>query len=275
LNAIETSKTHRLYLFIKERITSGVLQPGHRLPSEPRLAESHRLSRVTVRRALDGLAQDGLIVRKPGAGTFVRAAMPGPAPGPAIVADLSNMLAQLAAMGRATRVKLLTFDYCTPPPAVAQALKLKADERAQHAVRIRSLDRTPFSILTTYVPEAIGVTYTEKDLRSTPLLELIERSGVVASTASQTISATLAGPDAASALGVEIGSALLSLKRVVLDGNGRGIEHLTALYRPDIHAFRMEMTRTDDGSHRLWRPMTETKITQTGRRAVKTRRRRP
>jgi len=250
LDAIDTSKTHRLYLLLKERITSGALPPGQRLPSEPSLASLHGLSRVTIRRALDGLAREGLITRQPGSGTFVT----HPGSPPPVVADLSNMLAHLVAMGRATRVKLLSFAYLTPPAAVATALQLRSDERVQHSLRVRYLDDTPFSFLSTYVPERIGVTYSESDLVATPLLELLERSGVGAAKAQQTISATLASPDVAEALGVEIGSALLSLTRVVLGADGQGIEYLSALYRPDRHAFRMEMVRTGRGSDRRWQP---------------------
>jgi GntR family transcriptional regulator len=250
LDAIDTSKTHRLYLLLKERITSGALPPGQRLPSEPSLATLHGLSRVTIRRALDGLSRDGLISRQPGSGTFVTR----PGSPPPVVADLSNMLAQLVAMGRATRVKLLSFAYVTPPAAVATALQLEGNERTQHSLRVRYMDEAPFSFLSTYVPERIGVSYSESDLVATPLLELLERSGVAAAKAHQTISATLASPNVAEALGVEIGSPLLSLTRVVLAADGRGIEYLAALYRPDRHAFRMEMVRTGRGADRRWQP---------------------
>ena len=252
MGTIDTSKTHRLYLFLKERIVSGAMPPGQRLLSEPRLAEAHGLSRVTIRRALDGLSRDGLISRRPGAGTFVTRS----AVSPPVVADLSNMLADLAIMGRSTRVRLLSFAYVTPPAAVAVALKLRHAERAQHALRVRMIDGTPFSYLSTYVPERIGATYSEGDLRTTPLIELLERSGVVADRADQTISATLAGPEAAAALKVEIGSPLLSLTRVVYGADGRGIEYLAALYRPDMHAFHLEMVRAGRSAARYWQPTT-------------------
>jgi len=251
LVAIEPSKTQRLYLLLKEQILKGTLSPGYRLPSEPQLAAQHRLSRVTIRRALDGLEQDGLIRRQPGAGTFVLDARPRKG----VVGDLSNMLAHLVAMGRATRAKLLSFGYDVPPPAVSAALKLGDGERVQHSVRVRLIDDTPFSHLTTYVPERIGVTYSEADLASTPLLTLLERSGVVADRASQTVSATLAGPEIAELLQVEIGSPLLSMTRVVFDDHGRGVEYLSALYRPDLHSFQMEMTRTGIGAERRWSPV--------------------
>lgn len=273
--AIEPSKTQRIYLLLKEQILKGVVPAGQRLPSEPQLAETHRLSRVTIRRALEGLERDGLIRRQPGAGTFVldNSSRKG------VVGDLSNMLAHLVAMGRATRAKLLAFSYGAPPAAVAEALRLAPGERAQHSVRVRYIDDTPFSHLTTYVPERIGVTYSEADLASTPLLTLLERSGVVADKANQTISATLAGPEIAELLAVEIGSPLIAMTRVVLDDEGRGVEYLSALYRPDLHTFQMEMTRTGIGAERRWSPVSSlTRTTSdlaSGKRRKSVSRRRP
>lgn len=254
MDTIDTSKTHRFYLLLKERILSGVLSAGQRLPSEPALAESHGLSRVTVRRALDGLAREGLITRQAGAGTFVRSASSGPV----VAGDLTNMLASLVAMGEATSVTVLDFTYVDPAPAIAAALGLAKGERCQRSVRVRSLKGTPFSHLTTHVPERIGKRFTRVELTSTPLLTLLEHAGAVAERAHQTISATLAGPDSASALGVEIGAPLISLTRIVYDEDGKGIEHLAALYRPDIHAFHMELTRSGDGAERHWRPARRT-----------------
>jgi GntR family transcriptional regulator len=160
LDAIEPSKTHRLYLLLKERIVTGALAAGERLPGEPSLASAHGLSRVTVRRALDGLARDGLIRRRPGAGTFVKT-VSGAQP---LTGDFTNMLANLAAMGRDTDVRLLAFGYGDPPAAVAEALKLAAGERTQHALRVRSAEGAPFSFLSTHVPERIGRRFGEADL---------------------------------------------------------------------------------------------------------------
>lgn len=251
---VEPSKTQRLYLVLRDRIVGGALPPGSRLPSEPELSQVHGVSRVTVRRALDGLERDGLIRRQPGAGTFVI----GRGNGPAILADFSNMLAHLVEMGRATSVRLISFAYEVPAAPVAGSLRLAPDERAQRSVRVRLIDGAPFSHLTTWVPERIGVTYSEADLATTPLLALLERSGVVCARASQTIGATLAGPETAGALDVEVGSALLSLTRTVFDEAGRGVEHLHALYRPDRYAFQMEMTRTGRDGARRWSPVATT-----------------
>lgn len=247
--AIEPLKARRLYLLLREQILSGEVADSARLPSEPNLAQEHGVSRVTVRRALDKLASDGMIERRPGSGTFV-SAKPAQMP---VVADLANALSHLVEMGRQTDVRLISFSYVNATPAMAEELKLEPNERLQRSIRVRLIDGQPFSYLVTHVPERIGISYSESDLASTPLLELLERSGLVADKAQQIIGATLAGPEVASALDLEIGAALLSMTRVVFEENGRGIEHLQALYRPDRYSFNMELTRTGDDGARRWK----------------------
>lgn len=258
--SLEPLKARRLALLLRERIASGEIAPGSRLASEPALALEHGVSRVTVRRALDSLASDGLIDRRVGAGTFVREAE---APKP-IVADFANMLTHLVEMGRRTGVRLVSFAYGAPPEGVAHSLGLAPGERTQRSVRVRLIDGQPFSYLTTHVPERIGLTYSESDLASVPLLALLERSGAAVERASQTISATLASPDVAEALGLEIGSPLLSLTRVVFGPDGDGVEHLHALYRPDRYSFQMELHRAGADGERRWSPVPSRGADQNG-----------
>ncbi len=119
-------------------------------------------------------------------------------------------------------------------------------------MRVRLIDGLPFSHLTTHVPERIGVTYTEADLAARPLLSLLERSGVRIAHATQDVTAVLASPEVAAALDVDVGSALLGTTRTVFAADGSGVEHLSALYRPDRYALRMEMVRTEDAGVRRW-----------------------
>jgi GntR family transcriptional regulator len=247
---VEPSKTRQVYLVLRDRIAGGRRDNQSALPAEQALAAEYGVSRVTVRRALAELEQEGLISRRRGAGTFVLGAAAKP-----IVADFSDVLANLVAMGRETAVRLLAFDYREPSVAIADALKLAAGEKTQFSVRVRLIDGQPFSHLTTHVPQRIGVTYTEADLAARPLLSLLERSGVKIERATQEVTAVLATPEVAAALEVEVGSALLGTTRTVFAADGSGVEHLSALYRPDRYALHMEMVRTDDAGGRRWAPV--------------------
>ena len=248
----EGGKSRRVYLLLRDDIATGQQAEGSVLPSEQRLAEIHGVSRVTVRRALDALARDGLIEKKTGAGSIVRAAS---APDGAITADLATLIPQIVQMGRETSARLLSFSYGSAPALVRNGLGLATGARVQTAVRVRSSDGVPFSHLTTYVPEDISQSYSEADLATTPLFELLERSGFVVASAQQSVTAALAAPDVAEALNVSVGSALLALTRVVQDDAGRGIEYLSALYRPDMFRLDMALTRVGGQDNRHWEPV--------------------
>lgn len=245
------AKAKQVYLVLRDRILSGAVGFGTKLPNENELADNHGVSRVTVRRALGELARERLIERRRSAGTRVTY-RPSPAP---MIADISGVLANLADMGRRTTVKLLSLDYVPAKGVVAQSLGAASDQLLQRSVRVRSVDGLPFSYLTTHVPESISVTFTRQELASRPLLELLERAGVKVEHARQRISAGLATSDVAEALGLRTGSPLIELVRVVYDQAGRGVEHLHALYRPDRYAFEIDLVRSGAADTKAWAPM--------------------
>ena len=245
-------KAQRVYLLLRDEIVSGTHPAGAALPGELKLADRFAVSRVTLRRALDGLVADGLIERRAGSGTIVRAQKAHQA----MAADFATLMPQVVAMGQASTARLLSFSYCTPPPAIGEALHLGPQERVQRAVRVRMIEGAPFSHLTTHVPEDVAQNYSEADLATTPLFRLLERSGVRVDHATQSISATLATPDVAEALDVATGAALIALTRIVYDAQGRGVEHLSALYRPDRYRPEMTLDRVGEPGSRRWLPVT-------------------
>ncbi len=244
------AKAKQVYLVLRDRILSGTIAFGAKLPTENELAAVHSVSRVTVRRALGELASERLIERRRSVGTRV-VYRPVLAP---MIADISGMLASLADMGRRTTVKLLSYDYVPAEGAAAQALGVSSDQMLQRSVRVRSVDGEPFSYLTTFVPESISLTFTRQELASRPLLDLLERAGIKVEHARQRISAGFAAPDVAAALDVRIGTPLIELTRVVYGPSGRGVEHLHALYRPDRYAFEIDLIRTGT-RRRAWSPI--------------------
>lgn len=247
----EGGKARRVYLLLRDEMSNGTYPAGSSLPGEQRLAETFGVSRVTVRRALDALDADGLIARRAGSGTVVRAQ----AADAAVSVDFTSLIPQLVEMGRSTTARLLSFSYGAPPQQVAEAMELAANARVQTAIRMRLVDGRPFSHLTTYVPEQIAANYTEADLATTPLFRLLERSGVKVADAHQSVSAALASPDVAEALEVSVGSPLLSIRRVVRDADGRGVEYLSALYRADLFRLEMTLNRVGGKDNRHWEPV--------------------
>jgi GntR family transcriptional regulator len=145
----EGGKARRVYLLLRDEMSNGTYPPGTLLPGEQRLAEIFAVSRVTVRRALDALDMDGLIARRAGSGTIVRAQEGGGA----VAADFASLIPQLVEMGQSTTARLLSFSYGAAPAQVAQDMGLTRHARVQTAVRVRSLGGRPFRTLLPTFPK--------------------------------------------------------------------------------------------------------------------------
>jgi len=239
---------HQVYLVLRDKIMAGAYGADGLLPGEPVLAEQFRVSRITIKRALNDLAAEGFVERRRGLGTRVIRRVSGKP----VAGNMAGLMENLLVMGLETEVELLEFGYVLPPDDVRRMLGLDEGVRAQRAVRVRSEDGVPFSYLTTHVPEAIGRTYGRKDLASTPLLALLERSGVVAESADQSLGARLADPTVAAHLEIDVGSPLLSLTRVVYGPARQPVEHIHALYRPDRYQYRMSLERERGSAGNVW-----------------------
>jgi len=245
---LPTPLYHQVYLVLRNKILTGEYPFGSSALSEQETSEKFGVSRITAKRALNELADDGYVKRERGRGTRVIYN----APTPPVRASVEGLLENLLAMGLETDVRLLSFDYIQPAGEVTRALQCEDESLVQCAVRIRSLEGEPFSYLTTYVPEDIGRSFSRDDLSSRPLLALLERSGVTVGKAEQTISATLADMDVSAALGLELGSPLLSIQRIVYDQNERPVEFIKGLYRPDRYQYHMMLSRVGDEMSRSW-----------------------
>ncbi len=136
------------------------------------------------------------------------------------------------------KATVLAFDYVQPPPDVRQALRLGEGEAAQRVVRVRSRDDLPVVHLVTYVPEAIGRTFTRADMERLPLYALLRRAGHGYCRADQRIGAALADPSIAGLLAVDVGAPLLQIRRLLCDAGGRPVEDLTMLAPPDRYQLR-------------------------------------
>jgi GntR family transcriptional regulator len=244
---------HRIYLLLRQQIIEGVWPPEMLMPGEHELAETHGVSRITIRRALQRLEQESLVLRRRGAGTYAR-----PPAAQKRRENLRGLLENLLAMGLRTKVELLSFEYVAAPPEVAQWLETPVGALVQKSVRVRSVKSAPFSYLTTWVPHEIGQRFRAEDLASRPLLQLLEEIGAHPARAEQVISARLADAAVAKALHVDVGSALLWVRRQVRDETGRVIEAIEAQYRPDMYEYQIALVREDGmwgvASHVLARP---------------------
>jgi GntR family transcriptional regulator len=246
-------KYHQIYLVLREQLHEGRFAEG--LPGELALMGQFGVARVTVRRALEQLASEGLIERNPGRRTR---ALPPPVTGEGLGtrsmerANLRGLLENLVTMGLHTSVRVIEVATITASTQVAEALELQLGDAVQKAVRVRSTKEGPLSHITTYVPDTIARRFGRRELSKKPILVLLEESGVKVGRAHQTISARLADNVLAQHLDVSVGSALLAVRRLIYDEDERPVQWLHGFYRPDRYTYEMQLSRVGSIDAKVW-----------------------
>jgi GntR family transcriptional regulator len=222
---------HRqLFLVLHDEIDRGLIAPGDPLPTEQTLCDQFGVSRITVRRALADLAEQGYIERRQGVGSFVREH------GPTEPADLSlagrSYMDGLRQSQFETEVEVVELGTRRPPRTIAEALGTSGE--LLHIVRVRRQRRTgePLIVSDAWLPNELADTLTESALLRSPLYELLSDAGVVMDRVQHEITAEIAGPRNAHLLDTAIGAALLRLNRLVFVA---GVPHhqLSVLLSPN------------------------------------------
>jgi GntR family transcriptional regulator len=140
----------QLAQLLEEEITSGGLQAGWRLPSEPELSERFEVSRTTVRQALARLESRGLIERRKGQGTFVRAGEPGFWSLESSDASFQN---EIDRTGRTVTSRILAADRGLLPAWACEALELPRGSTGATLERVRSVDGLVVLYVINHLPD--------------------------------------------------------------------------------------------------------------------------
>jgi GntR family transcriptional regulator len=200
------------------------LKPGDRLPSEGELERMYGVSRTTVRLALGALADEGLISRQQGRGSFVTE--------PKKPLDaMGNFIEDLASAGRVPECELISFDAMRPDERVARALDLSQEDAVYKIRRLWRLDGEPFCYQVSYVPKVILPGLTRAALEAGP--EFKNLRGIfdgAAAAVEESVEAMLADKYRAGILGVPVRSALLAMERLVYTQTNRPAEYNRSFY---------------------------------------------
>ncbi len=234
---------HRIYLGLRDEILSGERGFGAAVPTEQELGALHGVSRITARRALDELAQHGLVERRRRVGTRVTFRSPAVP----IEGHIDQAIESLIAFGRGTQVRVIEFGEVAASDAVARRLDLAAGARVVRALRMRLADDAPLGAIESFVPVAIGGAIGRDALTTTPMLELIRAAGHAIGAGAQVISAVPADPALAALLDTDSRAAIIRIDRVVRDTDGRPLLFTSARYRGD--RYRLSLDLHGGGQH--------------------------
>ncbi|SHJ37996.1 transcriptional regulator, GntR family [Shimia gijangensis] len=227
------------YMQLRKRLTDGVdqglLKAGSSLPPEREIASITEMSRVTVRKAIQALAKDGIIVQKQGSGSFVASDTPQ------IEQSLSRLTSfseDMARRGMSSSSVWLERGIFMPSPDEVLALALTPDASVSRIARLRTADNKPMaveraSLSTQMLPNPLEV--------ETSLYAVLEESGLRPHRALQKISAINLSENEANLLDVPVGTAGLRIERTSYLPDGRVVEFTQSIYRGDAYNFVAEL----------------------------------
>jgi GntR family transcriptional regulator len=199
---------------IAQQIADGQWKPNLAMPNENELARVLGVSPGTMRKALDLLESEGLVIRRQGRGTFVsdptsprvinRYTMYRTSHGDRIVGNMQLLDASVAAPTMAERLRL----------------QLNGDDRIYRITRLRLNNGRPFVLENVAMPFALFPNLIERGLAGKNLTEVAPQYGMLLGKGEETLEAALVTPAAASALGIPSDSPVITLSRIIKTRDG-------------------------------------------------------
>lgn len=211
----------RIAADLRQQIADGRLVPGNLLPSESALANEHGVSRVTVRKALTELKNDGIVDSRQGFGWYVVGS-----PLRQSMRDLTTIERQVRAAGQNPSRELVGFSFRDTPEALSGVL---ATDSVLEIARIDRVNGQAFATATVWARGDLAAGLSPRALERRPLSDQL---GVELGGATQVIAAVSASTEDADRLGVPTGAPLLRVERTTRDVSGRVVLRSVARYNP-------------------------------------------
>jgi GntR family transcriptional regulator len=236
-NAVSAENSLPLYLqvarHLRELIARGALRPDAPLPAERELAEKLNVSRVTLRKALQELAGDGLIDQRPRAGTFIRRIHVEQA-----LSVLTGFTEDMQSRGLDPASRWLSRTTGPATPEETMALGLAAGDTVSRLWRVRLADGSPIALELAAVPCRF---LPDPRAVSGSLYDALRRQGYPPHRALQRLSAIVLNPQQAEMLNAPSGAPALYIERRTFLANGCPLEFVRSQYRGDAYDVVVEL----------------------------------
>ncbi len=232
---------YRIKQILRERIESDEWPTGFMVPSERDLCSEFGVSRVTIRQAMAGLINEGLLRTEQGRGTFV--CRPKVAQG---LLKFYSFSEDMRLKGLNPKSKVVSVEVVRPTRSIARHLRLEQNDEVVKLTRLRIADGEPFILETSWLPRSKCPGIELEDLDSANLYDtLTVKYGLRLAKATETFEPVLVDEYEAGKLEVKPGSAALLLERVTYDSNGQPVEFCKGLVRGDRCRYYVELLQSE------------------------------
>ncbi|GDX34017.1 GntR family transcriptional regulator [Actinomycetes bacterium] len=223
---VRTVRYHEIANSLRARIEGRVVSAGRVLPSEAELSAEFKVSRVTVRRALEILRDEGLVVSRQGFGWVIPSDQLTQTLG-----RLGTIEEQMLANGMLSERRIVEFGFEKATRKVAKVLNC---DQVLRVKRVNTADGEPFAVVTVWCPFELGQHLSRKEVEQSAFYELLN---VPIGGATQTIGADSATKTDAALLEVPTGSPILHCERITRDVTGNAVllsHHVFAAHRTNF-----------------------------------------
>lgn len=235
----EINKTSPLPLYyqLKESILKAVknkeFDTGERLPSERELAEYHNISRMTVKKAVDILVDNGYLIRKQGSGTFVTDYQESYS-----ISPLLSFTKEMEKKELNYTTKILNFTEIKDQK-IAKKMKLKPQANIFELERLRLIENKPFLLENTYLAADNFLNLKRDELENNSLFRIIKNKyNIKLSNAEAEVEAVIFDSSIAGKMQVKEGMLGLYFEQFSRNENKEIIEYTSAYYRNDNYKFK-------------------------------------
>lgn len=235
-----------LYVRVREHLRNTLLdvKPGEVLPAEPVLCQRFRVSRITLRKAIDDLVSEGLLIRRQGRGTF-RAI-------PKLIHELNSITSwteQLKVLGYTPRTAERSIEEVKAPRPIAAMLQIAANQPVTILRRLRLADSEPITHMVNYLPSNLVPGFAEAMHNAESLYQVLaERYGLVATHAIDTVTSRAATDMESDRLRLEPWAPVLAVTRTAYLEGGKPFEVSVAISRGDRFEYRVKLFRGQAGA---------------------------
>lgn len=242
IRSIYPNSNRPLYLQLRdilvEQIEIGELEAGESIPGERILAEQYGVSRVTVRKSIGSMVEDGYLIRAHGKETTVANRKMNHHLG-----LLIGVAEELASVQAEVTGKSVFSGYQQMNSNVNSRLHLPEDSEVFGFHRVLYVEEQPYVINYSYVPAHIGKILENLDFNTAKVFSLLEQCGYKLSYGEQTITAGLCRKEEAEHLDYKVGNAVLVMKRTTYLESGEPILYEKSIFRGDVYQYSVRLNR--------------------------------
>ena len=224
--------------YFADKIESGDLSSGDKLPTEEEICKFFNVSRITTRQALNKLESTGYIIKRQGVGSYVRNKMEMQ------LNSLQGFTEEMRSKGLKPRSELLSLEVIDPGAEIAEKLKIDMTVKVYSISRLRFADDVALSLENAYIPFFRCPGLERYDLSGSLYKVLYENYGVSMKKADQTIEAGFIDKKTAKLLGTKAGTQALIIERTTYCGENP-FEYVKSVYRGDKYKFHVELYKND------------------------------